>query len=162
MGYLAQDHVEKRLGGVRTTAALGAVAGVALVLADRQPVDRRVGPAEAAVAGLAQVAALAPGVSRQGAALTALRAMRVDRREAARFATLMSLPVTLGGALLTAWRAGAAPPVVPVVVSAVTAAGAARRVRSGSRAVVRGSALYRLGVAAAVAARVQSQGRERG
>ena len=161
VGYLAQDAVERRLGGPGSTAFFLGTGGLLMLAADRQAADRQVGVREAALAGLTQVAALAPGVSRSGAALTALRALRVDRDEAARFSVLMSLPVTAGGALLTAARARRLPPVVPAVAAGVSAAQLAARVPSGSRQVVVLSALYRLGIAAAVAARLRSQGRER-
>ena len=157
VGYAAQDVVERRLGGPRTTAALMAGAGVALWWADRKPQDQQLGTREAVIAGLGQVAALAPGVSRSGASLTALRAMRVPRAEAARFSTLMSLPITAGGAALTAARSRALPPVVPAVVAGFTAATLSRRVSGGSRGVIAGSALYRLGVAWAVARRQREQ-----
>jgi undecaprenyl pyrophosphate phosphatase UppP len=153
VGYVAQDTVERRLGGPRTTAAIGAVAGIALWRADHNPQDRPLTTRTAGMAGVAQVAALAPGVSRAGASMTALRSRRVPRGEAARFSLLMSLPITVGGAALTAVRSKALPPVVPVVVAGVTSAALARRLSSGSRGVIALSALYRLGVAWAVARR---------
>lgn len=159
VGYLAQDVVERRLGGARTTAALSAAAGVALWWADRKPQDRRIGARDAAIAGLAQVAALAPGVSRSGASLTALRTRQVSREQAARFSMLMSLPITAGGAALTARRSKSLPSVVPAVVAGVTSAVVARRVSSGSRGVIAVSALYRLGIAAAVVARLRRERR---
>ncbi len=67
---------------------------------DRPPTSRA-----AAAAALAQVAALAPGVSRNGATLTALRAAGTDRGPAHEFSLLMSLPITLGAAGLTLARA---------------------------------------------------------
>jgi len=77
-GALAADAVERRLGRPPQLAALLAGAGVLLWAADRRPARvHRVGPREAAVAGLAQVLALAPGVSRSGAVLTGLRAAGV-------------------------------------------------------------------------------------
>ncbi|MCW2608357.1 MAG: undecaprenyl-diphosphatase, partial [Frankiales bacterium] len=98
VGLLASDAVEARLGRPLPTAALLAGAGVLLGLADLRPQDRAVGRHEAALAGLAQVAALAPGVSRSGASLTALRASRVPGPDAARFSLVLSLPVTAGAA----------------------------------------------------------------
>ena len=173
-GLLLGDVVERRFGRPGPTAALLAVAGAALLLADRQadsphphPTDHRkdhhtpVGqgfrrsPALGAAAA-AQVVALAPGVSRTGATLTALRASGVDRDAALRTSLLMSLPVTVGAAGLTAVRGRKAPPLVPTAVAGVTAYVTARRVRA-TKGFVTGSVLYRLAVAATVAARLRRE-----
>lgn len=50
--------------------------------------------------GLAQGIAVFPGVSRSGSTITVARALQVDRKEAASFSFLLSLPIILGGALL--------------------------------------------------------------
>jgi undecaprenyl-diphosphatase len=102
------------------------------------------------------VVALAPGVSRTGATLTALRARGVDREEALRTSLLMSLPVTLGAAGLTAVRGRELPAAVPTAVAGVTAYVAARRVRA-TKGFVSGSVLYRLAVAATVAVRLRRE-----
>jgi undecaprenyl pyrophosphate phosphatase UppP len=100
------------------------------------------------------VVALAPGVSRTGATLTALRARGVDREEALRTSLLMSLPVTLGAAGLTAVRARQLPAAVPTAVAGLTAYAAARRVRA-TEGFVTGSVLYRLAVATGVAVKLR-------
>jgi undecaprenyl-diphosphatase len=155
-GLVAQDAIERRLGRPGPTAALLAGAGVLLWAADRRPQDKGVGPVEAAVAGLAQVVALAPGVSRSGATLTALRARGVRRDEAVRFSMLMSLPVTAGAALLTMVRANTAPPAGPTGLAAVTALTTAVTVNRASRRFVSAAAVYRLGLATAVAVRLRT------
>ncbi len=154
-GLLAQDAVEARLGRPGPMAALMVGAGGLLWLADRRPQDRPVGTRDVATAAAAQIVALAPGVSRAGATLTALRAGRVPRGEAFRYAMLMSLPVTAGAAALGVRRAGRIPPLVPTTLAGVTAYAAAAWLDPGSGRFVSGSALYRLGVAAAVAARLR-------
>ena len=153
-GVVAQDVVEERLGRPGPTAALLAGAGVLMWLADRRPQDGSIGTREAAAASIAQVLALAPGVSRSGAALTALRLQRVPREEALRFSMLMSLPVTVGAGVLTAGRARRAPSLGPSALAAAAAYAAGRAIeRSGFR-VVSAAAAYRLAVAAAVARRL--------
>lgn len=155
-GLLVHDTVEARLGRPLPTSALMAGAAALLALADRRPQDRPVRAREGLLAGLAQVAALAPGVSRAGASATALRAARVGRAEAARFSLVLSLPVTAGAAgyaLLRADRRALhdlrGPLAVAVPAAAVAAALAVRRAPSG----LRGPALYRLAFAAVVAVR---------
>lgn len=156
-GLLAADVVEESLGRPDQVAVLLAAAGAALALADRRPGDRPVTGPAAGLAALAQVAALAPGVSRSGAALTALRAARVPRDEAVRFSLLMSLPVTAGAAALTLWQADArrlwalaVPLGVGVPAAGVAGFTAARlQFRHGSPSLTVFT-LYRLGLAAVV------------
>ena len=119
----------------------------------------------AAAAALAQVAAIVPGVSRSGAALTALRAARVDRASAERFSLLMSLPITAGAAALTLARADrvALRAMAPALAAGIpAAAGAAALTATRRRAhpgrPLTGAAVYRLALAAAVAVRLSRKG----
>lgn len=153
-GFLGQDAVERRLGSPGPTAALLAGAGALMWMADQRPQTRGVGAREAVAASLAQVVALAPGVSRSGATLTALRALGVRREDAARFSTLMALPVTLGAAALTVARGRQAPALIPTALAAAASFTTAVRVDRASRGFLSGSALYRAALAAAVAVRL--------
>ena len=159
VGLVGQDAVERRLGRPGPTAALLAGAGLLLLAADRRPEDRSLDRTAVVAAGVAQVAALAPGVSRQGATLTALRLRRVPRDEALRASLLLSLPITTGAAALTGVRGGRAPAPVPTALAAVGAAAAHRVVSRRPGALVTAAAVYRLGVAAAVAARLRREKR---
>jgi undecaprenyl-diphosphatase len=79
--------------GVAVIAVCSIVFGVILWAADKfgkQTKDVSLGTAF--FAGLAQVAALVPGVSRSGITLSAMRARGVGRSEALDFAFLMSMP----------------------------------------------------------------------
>lgn len=117
----------------------------------------RVRPRQAALAGLAQTAALVPGVSRSGATLTALRAAGVARPAAERFSLLMSLPITAGAAGLTLARARSIPPgALPGAAAAAVAGALAVRRRPGRS--LAGPAIYRLGLAAVVARRLVREG----
>lgn len=164
-GVLVEDAVERRLGGPAQLAGALAAAGALLWLADRRPQDVTVaGMREVSVAAVAQVAALAPGVSRQGAALTALRLLRVERAEANRTCLLMSLPLTAGAALLPLARARrpalqALAPLLTTGVPAAAVAGglAAQAWRRQPARPVTGAAVYRLALAATVAARLAGQ-----
>jgi undecaprenyl-diphosphatase len=159
-GLLAADAVEQRLGRPPQLAALLASAGALLWWADARAARSggAVGPREAAYAGLAQVAALVPGVSRSGATLTALRLAGVDRAAAHRFTLLLSLPVTAGAAVLTLVRtprsrlASSVRLLAPgAVTAAVAGATTVTALDTRGEAVVRGAALYRLGLAVATA-----------
>lgn len=119
--------------------------------------DPAVPVAAALLAGAAQVVALVPGVSRSGATLTALRAAGVARAEAERFSLLMSLPVTAGAAGLTLLRARRAPAgTAPgALAAALAGAVAASRVGRHPGTPLRGAALFRIALAAAVAVRLR-------
>jgi undecaprenyl-diphosphatase len=106
-GYLFEREIERRLGGPRATAA-GLIAGsVAMVVADRTPQERGRGDAGAfdgLALGLGQAAALAPGVSRNGATLAAARWRRFTRPHANLLSRTVALPVIVGAAVLKGVR----------------------------------------------------------
>jgi undecaprenyl-diphosphatase len=167
VGLAVDDAVERRLGGATRTAALLAGAGVVMALADRRPQDvPGVGRPAALAAAVAQLLALAPGVSRAGATLTALRLCRVERGEAARFSLLMALPVTGGAALVPLTRSDRETlrrlgPLLAtgVPAAAVSGALAATAWRRRPDRPLAGAAVYRLGMAALVLARSHSRSR---
>jgi undecaprenyl-diphosphatase len=111
-GLLFERRVEERLGTPPTIAA-GLLAGsVALVLCDRAPQRRRreeAGWVDALVLGLAQATALVPGVSRNGATLSAARARGFARADANVLSRHTALPVIVGASVLKGvrlWRRG--------------------------------------------------------
>ncbi len=107
VGYTLERPIERRLGGPASTAAGLAAGAVGMVLADRSP--QRRGPGEATAAdglalGLAQATALIPGVSRNGATLTAARARRFTREHANLLSRTVALPVIVGATALKGVR----------------------------------------------------------
>jgi undecaprenyl-diphosphatase len=106
-GYVLERPIEQRLGGPGSIAA-GLLAGsVAMVLADARPQDRGHGDAGAAdgiALGVAQAAALVPGVSRNGATLCAARLRRFSREQANFLSRTVALPVIVGAAALKSVR----------------------------------------------------------
>lgn len=61
-------------------------------------------PLRALLVGLAQAVALLPGTSRSGACLTMMRFLGFERREAARFTFLLSIPAIIAAASYTALK----------------------------------------------------------
>jgi undecaprenyl-diphosphatase len=106
-GYRFERLIEARLGGPRSTAA-GLIGGAVLMaLADRSPQRRGrgdAGPGDGLALGLAQAAALMPGVSRNGATLTAARLCRFSRDQANLLSRTVALPVILGAVALKGSR----------------------------------------------------------
>ena len=166
-GLLVHDDVERRLGGERQVALLLGAAGAAMWAADRraEPADD-VRPRDAVAAAAAQLLALAPGVSRHGATLTALRLCGVERAAAARFSLLMSMPVTGGAALVPLVKADRTTlrALAPLAATALPAAAASAGVaatawrRHPGRSLT-APAVYRLVVAALTLARLRTRSR---
>jgi undecaprenyl-diphosphatase len=107
VGYRFERQIERRLGGPGATA-LGLIAGaLAMTLADRRPQRRGRGeatPFDGLALGLGQAAALAPGVSRNGATLAAARWRCFDREHANLLSRTVALPVIVGATALKAVR----------------------------------------------------------
>jgi undecaprenyl-diphosphatase len=99
VGYTLERPIERRLGGPRATA-YGLLAGAAAMLAaDRRPQQRGRGeatPADGLALGVAQAAALAPGVSRNGVTLAAARWRRFSRDQANLLSRTIALPIIVG------------------------------------------------------------------
>ncbi len=115
VGYKFERQIERRLGGPRATA-FGLLTGAAAMLAaDTRPQLRGRGEAGAVdglVLGVAQAAALAPGISRNGITLAAARWRLFSRDQANLLSRTIALPIIVGASLLKGVRLkrrGAAP-----------------------------------------------------
>jgi undecaprenyl-diphosphatase len=106
-GYTLERPIEERLGGPRATA-FGLLAGAAaMLLADTRPQQRGQGdatPFDGLALGLAQAAALAPGVSRNGVTLAAARCRRFSRDQANLLSRTIALPIIVGATALKGGR----------------------------------------------------------
>ncbi len=107
VGYRFERPIERRLGGPRATA-YGLLAGAAAMLVgDTRPQLRGRGEAGAAdglALGVAQAAALAPGVSRNGITLAAARWRRFSRDQANLLSRTIALPIIVGATALKGAR----------------------------------------------------------
>ncbi len=111
-GYTLGPTIERTLGEPRSIALGLVVGGVAMALADRRADvpeqhdrEQRVpGARDGLALGIAQAAALIPGVSRNGATLTAARARGFARDDAQRLSWHAGLPVILGASVLKGAR----------------------------------------------------------
>ena len=171
-GLLFERPIEERLGTPPTVAA-GLLAGAAaMVLADRTPARRSAaaaGTADGAWLGLAQAAALIPGVSRSGATRAAARARGFGRVDAAELSREVALPVLAGAAALKGFRLARRRPsgdeLRTLAAGAAAAAASTWAALRAERALtadapLAGWAAYRVAVAAAiVATRVVGQRR---
>jgi undecaprenyl-diphosphatase len=107
LGVILERPIERRLGGPLPTAA-GLLAGAAaMIAADRTPQLRDRGqatPMDGLALGFAQAAALAPGISRNGATLTVARSRGFTRQHANMLSRTVALPVIVGAGLLKGLR----------------------------------------------------------
>ncbi len=104
---LAFERSIERLGTPRASAAGLTVGALLMLAADRVPQQRGpgdAGPADGLALGLAQAAALIPGVSRNGATLTAARARGFTREQSNLLSRTVALPVIVGAVALKGAR----------------------------------------------------------
>lgn len=111
-GLLAASGAAEALRNPLVVATTTIVFGLLLYAVDkvmatvRTLEDLRIGGA--VFIGLAQILALIPGTSRSGITITAARALGYDRREAARFSMLLSIPAILGSGVVVLYQLHAA------------------------------------------------------
>lgn len=126
-GLVFKDQIESGARDLRLIGTTLILLGIVLYVAERvgrqtrdlETVDTR----SAIIVGLAQAAALVPGVSRSGATITAGLFLDYDRESAARFSFLLSIPaVVLAGVVtLPDVAAGDGPGPAPTAVATVLA-----------------------------------------
>jgi undecaprenyl-diphosphatase len=106
VGVLFADAIEAWARTPQVAAAALALGGVVLLAAERMGArvltEERLTLAQALVLGVAQSAALVPGVSRSGATIAIALFMGVRRDSAARFSFLLGVPAILAAAGKTA------------------------------------------------------------
>lgn len=106
-GGLLERPIERHLGGPRAIATGLTLGAAAMAFADRGPAQRTVEQADlrdGIALGVAQAAALAPGVSRRGATLAAARMRGFTRHDADMLSWLVALPVFAGACTLKSLR----------------------------------------------------------
>lgn len=112
-GYVLERPIARRLGGPRSIAAGLALGAVAMARADARPcgdanplarAQKDARALDGLALGLAQAAALIPGVSRNGATLTAARARGFSRGAAQALSWHAGLPVIAGASVLEGAR----------------------------------------------------------
>lgn len=100
LGVALQDVIERDFRSLWLIATTLIVLGVVLGVADRfggtDKTIRDMRLRDAALMGLAQAAALVPGVSRSGATLSMGRLLGYEREAATRYAFLLAIPAVVG------------------------------------------------------------------
>ncbi|HJN04886.1 MAG TPA: undecaprenyl-diphosphate phosphatase [Alphaproteobacteria bacterium] len=105
---LEYANLDGSLRSAEVVAWMTLVFGVVLYLADRMYLTvRRIEQMKlgaAVLIGVAQILALVPGTSRSGITMTAARMLGFERRDAARFSMLLSIPAILAAGVLEGWE----------------------------------------------------------
>lgn len=104
MGLLLREGIERAFSAVRLAGGLLLVTGVLLWSAERmlrRGPHGRLGLFQALAVGLAQAAALLPGISRSGATISVGILTGLDASEAARFSFLLAIPAIAGAGLFS-------------------------------------------------------------
>jgi len=106
VGYLLQDTAETTFRSIRLVATNLILVGIIMLWAERLAARRknktqlgRTKAAQALTMGIAQAAAIVPGVSRSGSTITAGLFAGLTRQAATRFSFLLAVPITAGAAL---------------------------------------------------------------
>lgn len=172
VGFVLERPIERYLGRPGTIA-LGLIVGaVAMGWADTNSAQQRsfdeAKPADGWWLGVAQSCALFPGISRNGATLTAARLRRFTRDDAERLSWHVALPV-IGGATglkcLRLWRRGlpegsAGPFAIGVVASFASTLGCRRLIERAKRdRSLLPFAVYRVGLGCVALRRLNSSRR---
>lgn len=98
---LFKDQLEAAFSDPRLVCGMLLVTGLLLLLTRLRPnPDGRLSPLKVLVIGVAQAAALIPGISRSGSTICTALYQNVNQEDAANFSFLMVLPVILGATLL--------------------------------------------------------------
>jgi len=106
---LLGDRIEAAFAAPQLAAGMLLVTGTLLLLTMwSNKGTRQVGPLNSLLIGLAQAAAMIPGISRSGATICTAMYQQIDPEEAADFSFLMLLPVVLGATLLKLGEAASA------------------------------------------------------
>ncbi len=120
-GVTVKELIERAFASPILTAAMIFITGEILWLTRPHGLLRHTGNVrlrDSLIIGLAQAAALIPGISRSGSTISAGLVCGIERGQAARFSFLLSVPAILGAALLEARKVTSLPhdQVVPLLV----------------------------------------------
>ena len=106
IGILFKDRIERLFESVETTAVMLFITGILLFLSDRVKKAKRekseMNLMDGIVIGLVQAVALIPGISRSGSTIAFGIFRGLERKTAARFSFLLSIPAIAGAAVLKA------------------------------------------------------------
>lgn len=107
VGFLFKDQIDVLFGSVKVVGYSLLVTGVFNLLTDKfKTKGDSITNRNALVTGLAQAVAIIPGISRSGSTIFALVAQGINKKRAAEFSFLLSIPAILGANILEIYKNG--------------------------------------------------------
>lgn len=124
-GVLFADYFETAFSSVLVVGLMLLLTGVLLFLSERASVsvqDKSLSVSDSLIIGIAQAAAIMPGLSRSGTTISSGLFLGLSRPQAAKFSFLLSIPVILGAGGLSFVKAlNSSFSLLPLAVGALTA-----------------------------------------
>ncbi len=121
-GFLLRDFFASLFSNVLAVGIAFVFTGCLLYATKRASGNKDLNARNSLLIGLLQVVSIIPGVSRSGSTISAGLLAGVDRKKAATFSFLLSIPVILGAAAFEAWKGLAFEPnLIPVFAGVVAA-----------------------------------------
>jgi len=105
MGYFLEDYFTLLFSSVIAVACALILTGILLFISDRfkgKRSLRQIGIKEALLIGVFQGLAITPGLSRSGSTIFGALLCQMNRKDAARFSFILSIPIILGAAVKSA------------------------------------------------------------
>jgi len=125
IGFSFSDFFESLFSSTKAVGAFLILTGIVLFAAESFPKGKKeIGQLnlwDAIVIGLAQSAAIAPGLSRSGTTVSAGLMRGMNRELAARFSFLLSIPAILGAGLFEAKKIAVVTDIMPLVLGGIAA-----------------------------------------
>ncbi len=125
IGLSFSDVFESFFSSTKAVGAFLILTGAIIYIAERFPKGKRemnqLNIWDSIIIGLAQAAAIAPGLSRSGATISAGLMRGLDRELAARFSFLLAIPAILAAGVFEARKIYEAPEILPLILGAISA-----------------------------------------
>lgn len=125
IGVAFSDQFEALFSSTRAVGIFLILTGIVLFAAESFPKGKKeIGQLnlwDAVLIGLAQSAAIAPGLSRSGTTVSAGLMRGLNRELAARFSFLLSIPAILGAGLFEVKKIAAVPDLMPLILGGIAA-----------------------------------------
>src|SRR3989344_1383992 len=107
IGFFFQNQLEAMFGSANTLGIELLITGLLNVLVDKAKTDKKaITPSNSFAIGIAQAVAIIPGISRSGATIFTGVRLGIDRKKAAEFSFLLSIPAILGANFLQLFTHG--------------------------------------------------------
>ncbi|MBI5347619.1 MAG: undecaprenyl-diphosphate phosphatase [Candidatus Aenigmarchaeota archaeon] len=120
-GFFFRDFLERLFYSTMAVGIALIITGIILFLSERKQGSRAVDKKDALIIGIAQAAAIVPGISRSGATISAGLFRGIDKEKAAKFSFLISIPAIAGALVLESGGTASTASPVTLLIGGATA-----------------------------------------